>query len=274
MQTLSEIRALLAERGLRPRHRLGQHFLHDKNQLGKLVAAADVRAGDLVLEVGPGTGTLTEALLDSGAEVVACELDADLADLLEERLGDRITLVRGDCLGKGRTLAPEVAARLGDRPFTLVANLPYQVASPLMVALLIDHPACRGQHVTIQKEVADRLLAEPGTKAYGPLGVIVQALATVRRIATVKPTSFWPPPKVSSAMVSIEPAARPGVDDPAALARFVTELFARRRKQLGTIFGRDAAFPPGVRPDQRPEALDVDGIIDLWRRLGSGWQRR
>jgi 16S rRNA (adenine1518-N6/adenine1519-N6)-dimethyltransferase len=265
VQSLSEIRALLAERGLRPRKRFGQNFLHDKNLLGKLVEAAAVAPGDVVLEVGPGTGTLTEALLDAGAEVVVSEIDEDLADLIEDRLGERVTLVRGDCLPRQRTLAESIVAALGDRPFKLVANLPYQVASPLMTALLLDMPGCTGQYVTIQNEVADRLLAPPGGKTYGPLGIIVQALAEVARLAKLPASCFWPAPQVTSAMVSIVPRAAHGVEDPAAFARFVTELFGKRRKQLGTTFGRDRAFPDGVTADQRPETLAIDQVVALWR---------
>lgn len=263
MQSISEIRALLRERGLRPKRRLGQNFLHDKNQLSKLVAAAGVEAGEVVLEVGPGTGTLTETLVEAGAEVVACEIDADLASIVRDRLGEQITLIEGDCIEKGRRLDARVRDALGGRPFRLVANLPYQVASPLMVALLLEHPECRGQYVSIQREVADRLLARPGTKAYGPLGIIVQALATVERIAILKPTSFWPQPAVTSAMVAIRPDTGRTLADPAAFARFVTELFGKRRKQLGTIFGRDRAWPDGVVPEQRPETLSVDQLIEL-----------
>ncbi len=169
MQTLSEIRSILAERGLRPKRRLGQHFLHDKNILAKLVDAAKLQDGELVLEIGSGTGTLTEALIEAGAEVVTCEIDSELASIIEDRFSDCVRLIRSDCLDAHRRLNPQIVDALGDQPFKLVANLPFQIASPLMCALLIDHPTCTGQFVTIQKEVADRLLAKPGTKAYGPL---------------------------------------------------------------------------------------------------------
>lgn len=268
MQSISEIRAILSERGLRPRHRFGQNFLHDKNQLIKLVDAADVSSGDLVLEVGPGTGTLTETLLERGAEVIACELDRDLAGIIADRLGDRVTLIVGDALQRGRQLNPQIVSAIDGREFKLVANLPYNIASPLMAALLLDHPNCIGQYVTIQKEVADRLLASPGTKAYGPLTVIVQAFGMVHRLAVLKPTSFWPQPKVSSAMVEIVPKRDHGIDDAAAFAAFITGLFAKRRKQLGAIFGRDRPdeqWPADVTPDMRPESLDVDQLIALWR---------
>jgi 16S rRNA (adenine1518-N6/adenine1519-N6)-dimethyltransferase len=263
MQTLSEIRTLLSERGIHPKKRFGQHFLHDKNHLARLVDTAGVGPGDLVYEVGPGTGTLTEGLLDLGAQVVCSEIDRDLAALLRDRLGDRIMLIEGDCLQRGRRLARAVIDALGDRTFTLVANLPYQVASPLMGTLLIEHPRCLGLYITIQREVADRLLAEPGTKAFGALGVIIQALARVQRIATLAPTCFWPAPDVDSAMVSIVPKQQGRPDDPVAFARFVTDLFSKRRKQLGAILGRDRAWPEGVRAQQRPETLTVQQLIAL-----------
>ena len=120
MQRLSEIKSLLAERGLRPRKRFGQNFLHDHNLLLRLVDDAGIGADDVVLEIGPGTGTLTEALLERGACVVACELDDDLADIIQDRIGNRIDLIRGDCLGKGRSLSSDIVDAIGGRNFKLV----------------------------------------------------------------------------------------------------------------------------------------------------------
>ncbi len=205
-QTLSEIRGLLASRGLSPRHALGQNFLIDHNLLRRLVDESGVGAGDLVLEVGPGTGTLTEELLARGCEVIACELDRGLAGLLRNRLGNeaRFTLVEGDCLEGKRALSGALAGALAGRPFTLVANLPYGSATPLMLTLLVDHPECRAMFATIQREVADRLAARPGSKAYGPLAVVASLLARVRTVAALAPECFWPRPEVTSAMVAIE----------------------------------------------------------------------
>jgi len=268
VQTIAEIKALLAGRGIRPKHRFGQNFLHDGNQLRKLVDAAAVRPGETVLEIGPGTGTLTEELLAAGARVVASEIDADMIAILRERLGDRITLVEGDCLDGKRRLAPALLAALGGGPFVLVANLPYAAASPVMAILATRHPECRGQFVTIQREVADRLLAESGTREYGPLTVGIRLHAEVRLLATVRPASFWPIPEVNSAMVAIEPRpTRPFADaaEAEAFEAFVARLFAGRRKQLGSLLGRDRGWPPGVEPAMRPEELSPERLAELFR---------
>ena len=268
MQSLTEIRTLLTERGLAPRRRFGQNFLHDHNQLKRLVDASGIRSGDRVLEVGPGTGTLTETLVEAGAGVVASEIDPGLADLVEDRLGDRITLVRGDCLGRGRRLAPELQTALGEEPFTLVANLPYQIASPLMIELLLRHPNCRGQFVTIQREVAERLTAPEGTRARGPLGILASTFGSVERIGDVPASCVWPQPKIVSSMVSIRPERRDDVD-PDGFARFITMLFASRRKQLGRILGRDVDLPDGIETTARPETLDNEQLLRLFARCGT-----
>ena len=273
VQTLSQIRQLLDERGIKPKHRLGQNFLHDKNQLTKLLDAAQVTSGDLVLEVGPGTGTLTSALLERGAQVIACEIDHDMAAIIREVFEEStaLTLIQADALEKGRRLNSAIVDALNGKPFKLVANLPYQIASPLMSALLIDHRNCLGEFVTIQKEVADRLLAAPGTKEYGPLSIIVQAFGEVKRIGTLAPSCFWPPPEVTSAMVAITPREDSAIPhrDRREFARFTTDLFTKRRKQLGTIFGRQREqWPSGVTPDLRPEALSPQQVIALWKMAG------
>lgn len=286
MQTLSEIKALLAQHGLTPRKRFGQNFLHDQNQLRRLVDAAAITPGDVVLEVGPGTGTLTEALMDAGATVVACEIDRDLAGMLQARLGGLFTLVGGDVLDRGRALSRDVLAALtasDSHEFKLVANLPYQIASPLVATILLQHgpgvatsrPAgptvCTGLFITIQREVADRLLAPAGGRQYGPLSVIVQTFATVERIALLSPSCFWPAPEVTSAMVAIKPIDRSDmtIANRESFGSFVTQVFTRRRKQLGAILGRDRPadfWPPGVAPVQRPETLSPDQFLTLWHR--------
>ena len=211
MQSLTHIRALLESRGLSPKKSLGQNFLIDHNLIRRLVDESGVGAGDVVLEVGPGTGALTTELLERGCIVIACELDTALAALLRETLGDecpdRFTLVEGDCLASKRQLSPDVVGALAGRAFTLVANLPYHAATPLMLALLTRHPECAGQFVTIQKEVGERLEARPGSKAYGSISVVAQSAADVSRVATLPRECFWPRPEVTSVMTWLSRAS-------------------------------------------------------------------
>lgn len=262
MQRLTQIREMLAERGLSPRRRLGQNFLHDHNVLRALVDASGVGRGDLVFEVGPGTGALTEELLARGCEVVACEIDEGLADLVEDRLGDRITLVRGDCLRR-RSLSAAVVDAIGDRPWHLVANLPYQIASPLMLDLLMHAPRCIGQWVTIQYEVAQRLVAPVGDSNRGTLTILAQALGSVEVLSSVPPSCFWPAPKVRSACVVIRPVDH-DIEDVDEFAKFVKRLFSARRKQVRTTLGADRIVA-GVEATARPATLSVEQFLALWR---------
>lgn len=271
MHTLSELRSMLDAHGLSPRKALGQNFLIDRNLGMKLVDEAGVRAGDLVLEVGPGAGALTELLLERGCEVVACEMDTGLATLLRDRFmethADRFTLIEGDCLARKHELNPAITDAIGGREFTLVANLPYNAASPLMAVLLTDLPNCRAQYVTIQKEVGERLAAKPGGKEYGPLTVIAQALATVRRVAVLPPECFWPRPGVTSAMLELKRRPDPLTDDPKGLGALCRTLFSQRRKQIGSVLGRDHPLPEGVTHDMRPEQMSVEQLC----RLSTMW---
>ncbi len=268
MQTLAQIRALLDQHGLAPKKALGQNFLIDKNLLAKLVAAAGVGTADLVLEIGPGTGTLTEGLLGRGCTVVACELDTGLAGLLRDRLGGPIAsghlrIVEGDCLAKGKRLSGEVAGALGERAFSLVANLPYQAGTPVMIDLLLHHPRCRLLAATIQREVGERLTAKPGARDYGLLSIVAQAMAEIEWVADLPPECFWPRPEVASCMVVLRRRAVPLAHDPDRLAAFCHTLFSKRRKQLGAIVGRGTPWPPGVAATMRPEELSVQQIVTL-----------
>jgi len=269
-QTCAQIKAMLASRGLSPRKRFGQNFLVDQNLVRKLVDESGVTSGEVVLEVGPGTGTLTEELLDRGCEVVACELDRGLADLLREQFceHERLTLIEGDCLANKRQVADEIVCALGGRPFVLVANLPYGAATPLLLALLTEHPACRGMFVTLQREVGDRLVASARDKAYGSISVVAQSLAAVRTIAKLPAECFWPRPEVASVMLRIERLPSCEIDDPASLAAFCQRVFMQRRKQLGSVLGREIAWPEGIEPTMRAEQLEPGEIVALWRAAG------
>lgn len=283
-QTLSDIKQLLAAHNLRPKHRLGQNFLHDHNQMRRILDAAAITEGERVLEVGAGTGALSEALLGAGAQLVAVEIDRDLEPILRERLapfGPRAQLYIGDILTNKRTINPDVLALLhvgssgnpqaptpNTGPFKLIANLPYHIASPLLIDLAMDHPAMHLGVVMVQREVADRLVAAPGTKTYGPLSVLVQAMCEVRRVAALPPSCFWPAPKVASAVIRIERRAEPRTGDPHRLAALVQRLFQQRRKQIGSILGREAALPAGVEARHRPEQLSVEQLAIMARQLG------
>ena len=268
MMTPTELKAILSSRGLAPRHGLGQNFLIDANLGRKLVDASGVRGGDLVLEVGPGAGALTDLLLGCGCRVIAGELDEGLADLLAERheREPRFTLIRGDALAGKQRLSAALTAALAGEPFTLVANLPYGVATPLLMTLLLDWPTCREMWVTIQKEVADRLASAPGSREYGGISVIAQALAEIRTVATLAPACFWPRPKVTSAMIGLTRRAEPRTADAHQLERLCRTLFTRRRKQIGATL-RDAmrgrGWPDGVEPTARAESLTVEQLDTL-----------
>lgn len=269
MQTLTEIRSLLEARGIRPKHRLGQNFLHDHNQLRRIVDAAELDPGDVVLEVGPGTGTLTGELVAASAEVIACELDRDMASIVEDRFGDRVRLHRGDCLDRRRRLSPEILASIGDREFQLVANLPYQSATPLMMDLLVRRPACRSQVVLIQKEVATRLTSPPGDRTYGLISVVAAVFGRVERIGDVPPGCFWPAPKVTSSIVRIGRGGEHFDVDRERFADLVAELFRTSRKQIGASLLRlDLPVPDEIDPTRRPESFSPEEFVRIYRSVG------
>ncbi len=265
MQTLSEIRTLLNERGLRPRRSLGQNFLVDHNLLKQLVDASGAGDNDLVLEVGPGTGTMTEEILDRGCRVIACELDTDLCSLLRDHFETRpnFTLIEGDCLASKRSLSPVLIEALGDEPFRLVANLPYGAGTPLLLALMTQHPACESVHVTLQKEVGERLLAEPGTDAYGSISIIAQVSMDLRCVKTLDPGCFWPRPKVDSMMVSGQRKQTNEIDL-VKLAQMCQTLFTQRRKQVGRACANlGLTLPEGIDPSMRVNELSAEVAIGL-----------
>lgn len=315
MQSLASIKELLESRGLRPSKSLGQNFLIEPAHVLRLVDAAGVGPGDLVLEVGPGTGVLTDVLLERGCTVIACELDRGMAELLRDRLAapmksGQFTLIEDDCLATKHEVNPRIIGALAGHPFRLVANLPYGAASPLIIALAtmfhprlrgaaacpegqVAHadatpfphglpkagqavapgsPICLGQFVTIQREVAERLRAQPGTKDYGEMGVLVQAMCQVKRIAVLPPGCFWPPPKVTSEMVAITPLAEPLTKDTDSLSRLCRMLFTHRRKQIGTTLAREAPelleqLSAGVTRTMRPEEMSVEMLVEMSRAM-------
>ena len=279
-QTLAQIKEMLARHGLAPQKMFGQNFLIDHNLIRKLADAAEVQAGDVVLEVGPGTGTLTEELLGRGCRVVACDIDRGMCTLLRELFGANplFSLHEGDCLDGKHALAAQLAAMIegamreqGRTTFKMGANLPYAAATPVMLVLLAHWPACLGQFVTIQREVGERLMAGPSTKEYGPLGILAQSVAKVEWVAKLPPSCFWPAPDVTSAMIAIRRIAQPRTQDPAGLLAFTQRVFEQRRKQLGSVLTGMGVAPASVlgeiAPTIRAEALSVDALIALHERV-------
>ncbi len=242
-QTQSYLRGLFAQRGIAPRHRLGQNFLIDLNLHELIVDEAGVGPGDVVLEVGPGAGALTVMMAGRGAMVVAVELDPQMAKLTEEAVASfsRVRVLNTDALANKNTLNPiliesieQAMALAPSRAFKLVANLPYNVATPLIVNLLIHPVLCPAlMVVTIQRELAERIMALPSTPAYGSLAVIVQSLAGVSIVRVLPPSVFWPRPKVESTIVAIRSdARRRAALDVFWFHEIVRKLFLHRRKNL------------------------------------------
>ena len=267
MLTPATVHALLTEHGIRPKRSLGQNFLVDPNTARRIAAAAGVEAGDRVLEIGPGLGSLTLALLERGADVFALEFDARLALALRSVLESAGVAVEGeqddnpwtgatrvgdDESGEPQTPRGQARVRVGDAcsvswaelldagssgnetAWSCVSNLPYNVAVPVVMGLLDDAPAVERLLVLVQREVGERLAARPGDEHYGAVSVKVAYYAEARVVGTVPPTVFLPRPKVDSALVRMERRTQPSVSVPSApeLFTLVRAGFAQRRKTL------------------------------------------
>jgi 16S rRNA (adenine1518-N6/adenine1519-N6)-dimethyltransferase len=210
MQTKHQIQQLLSSAGVRPNRRRGQHFLIDLNLMKLLVDSANIRKDDVVLEVGCGTGSMTELLAQKAARVIAVELDRNLCEIAAKQLEDakNIILLNADVLESKHSLNHNVVdalARVREQcrgRMLLVSNLPYEAASSLMMNLVTGPTIADATYVTIQKEVADRMTAAPASKNYGILSIFMGATGEVKTMKILKPAVFWPPPKVDSAMVS------------------------------------------------------------------------
>ncbi|NKY88669.1 16S rRNA (adenine(1518)-N(6)/adenine(1519)-N(6))-dimethyltransferase RsmA [Nocardia veterana] len=272
----AEVRVLAERFGVRPTKQLGQNFVHDANTVRRIVATAGVGREDVVLEVGPGLGSLTLALLDVVERVIAVELDPVLAQHLPEtvadrapELADRLTVVPGDALRVSATDIPGA-------PTALVANLPYNVAVPVLLHLLAELPSIRTALVMVQAEVADRLSAEPGTRIYGVPSVKAGFFGTVRRAGAVGRQVFWPVPQVESGLVRIERFTRPPWSlDTAHRERVfavVDAAFAQRRKTLRAALAGWAGsaaeaerrlVSAGIAPTARGETLDTAAFVRL-----------
>lgn len=265
----SRIRELLASNGLAPSRALGQNFVADANTVRRVVRLAEVGPGDRVVEIGAGLGSLTLALLEAGAEVTAVELDRHLMPVLRS-----IAEPEGATVVEGDAMALDWQALLGpptaDRPWALVANLPYNIATPLVLDLLAGVPQIERMLVMVQLEVGERLAAAPGSSPYGIPSVKVAWWADARVVGKVPPTVFVPPPKVDSALVEIRRRAPAGTDvERQAVFELVEAGFNQRRKMLRrSLAGRvgpDAFTEADVRPEARAEELG----LPAWLRLAA-----
>lgn len=266
---LPPLREVIAKHGLSAQKSLGQNFLLDLNITGKIARLAadgdDFEVGTLI-EIGPGPGGLTRALLaHSGCPVHVIERDSRCIVALEDvaaTVDGRLSICEGDAL-------EEDPASIGIAPRRIVANLPYNIATPLLTGWLETPEAFKSLTLMFQKEVADRLTAQPGTKAYGRLTVFVQRLCDVKRVMELPPAAFTPPPKVASTVVKLTPYETPKYDaDPKMLDRVLKAAFGQRRKMLraslkplgGALDALDAA---GIAPTLRAENLTVEDFCRL-----------
>jgi 16S rRNA (adenine1518-N6/adenine1519-N6)-dimethyltransferase len=286
--------SLLAQHGLHPRHDLGQNFLIDLNLLEFLVEQAEITSDDVVLEVGAGTGSLTAILSAAAGQVVSVEYDARICPLAEAAVAGRtnVLLLNQDVLHNKNQLAPEVlaavesavrqlAARTSQPRLLLVANLPYCVATPVISNLLATSLPWERMVVTIQYELAQRMIAPPGSEHYSALSVWLQAQTNLELLRKLRPEVFWPRPSVDSAIVRItrNPELQRRIDNRDVFQRFVRQVFSQRRKGLRGLlrayYGSslpdeliDAAYQGlGVDTRARAEQLSAPVLVELSNRL-------
>ncbi|MBI4970199.1 MAG: 16S rRNA (adenine(1518)-N(6)/adenine(1519)-N(6))-dimethyltransferase RsmA [Rhodospirillales bacterium] len=273
--TLPPLKEVIARHDLRAKKSLGQNFLLDLNLTAKIARAAGDLSRGTTIEIGPGPGGLTRALLEAGAQVIAIEKDARCQDALAEiaaHYPGRLEVIGGDALALD-------AASLGEAPRRIVANLPYNVATPLLIGWLRRIDAFESLTLMFQREVAERLTASPGTHAYGRLSVIAQWRAQVKRLFDIAPRAFTPPPKVVSSVVQFRPRADAPEAEFALLERVTAAAFGQRRKMLRASLKSlgDAAgllAEAGLEPTARAEEIPIEGFCALARALAGSLTRR
>jgi len=289
-QTLSYLMERMKEAGIRPQGQHGQNFLIDLNLLDLLVRTAEVGPKDVVLEVGTGMGSLTARMAQLAAEVVTVEIDPRLYALAAEELAGvtNVTMLQQDALKNKNAISPAVLDVVRDKlaanpakRFKLVANLPYNVATPVLSNLLTSDPVPISLTATIQKELADRIVAKPGTKDYSALSIWMQALCTMEIVREMPPQVFWPRPKVHSAILHIlpNPLKRKALGDLDFFHEFVRSLFFHRRKflrgvlvsmyhdQLDKTDIEDILAQFELPADARAEQLEVNTLIAISKAI-------
>jgi 16S rRNA (adenine1518-N6/adenine1519-N6)-dimethyltransferase len=252
----------------RPRKRFGQNFLRDQHVLDRIVNAAELQEGDRILEIGPGAGALTNRLLETGLPVLAIEIDRDLGATLQERADKNLAVVVGDALRMDWTQL------LTDPPYKMIANLPYNISSQILFRVLEHRRLFQRLVLMFQKEVGARLLAETGSREYGILSVLMQIWFRIDRVVKVPPRAFYPPPKVDSVVLRLDPLTQPRVElhDAELFRQLVRGAFAQRRKTLrNSLLGAgwqaeqvDRAFTlADVDPRRRGETLTPEEFAEL-----------
>jgi 16S rRNA (adenine1518-N6/adenine1519-N6)-dimethyltransferase len=246
-----------------PKKKWGQNFLRNRGAVDRIVAAIEAEPGETIVEIGPGEGVLTEKLVELPNEIVAIEIDPELGERLRSRFGDRLDLRNEDAL----------EATLPDRPFRAVGNLPYNVGTPIL-RRVIAHPQCRRAVFMLQREVADRIVAKPGDEQYGFLTLYIAMFASARKLMTLGPKSFYPSPKVDSAVVVLDPSPPAEPMDRTALIEFISAAFRMRRKKLVnnlTQWPREdvlrALRENGLDENIRAETMSLEQFATLAKQL-------
>ena len=249
----------------RARKRFGQHFLTDRAVIDAIIDAIDPREGEALVEIGPGLGAMTLPLLERIPQLTVIELDRDLAARLRQRKG--LTVVESDVL---KVDFAALAAERGQK-LRVVGNLPYNISTPILFHLLGFVDQVLDQHFMLQKEVVDRMAAEPGGKDYGRLSVMLQWRYSIESVLDVPPEAFDPPPRVDSAVVRMRPHAEPALLDAALLEELVASAFSQRRKLLRHSLGRwleARGFAGDFDLQRRAEEVPVEEYVALARLLG------
>jgi len=267
------IKRELSEYGLVPRKRWGQHFLVDRNILSKVVRTAELEKGDVILEIGPGMGEMTLALARQVKKVIAVEIDRKLVKILKEKTTDfsNIIVIEGDIL----KISLEQLYRQGHQQLKVVANLPYQISTPLLFRFIESKQLFSSFTLMLQREVAERMIASPGGKVYGPLSIFTQSVSDLSIQFYIKPSAFFPPPKVESAVIRMVWKERPLVrlEEEGWFKKVVKGCFSYRRKRLvNALRHADLLLPEdlekriekiGIDSQRRPETLTIQEFARL-----------
>ena len=254
-----------------PRKRFGQNFLRDETVVHRIVQSVGPQDGERLIEIGPGEGAMTRFFLAAGAQIEAIEIDRDLAALLRQRFAHETRFH----LNEGDALRFDFATLATQGPIRVVGNLPYNISTPLIFHLLSHSGVISEMTFMLQREVVERLCAGTGDSEYGRLSIMTQYYCAAEKLFEVGPESFYPPPKVVSAIVRLTPHSTPPVDaDPKALGRVVTQAFMQRRKTLRNalrdLFTEDDLRASDIDPGARAETLS----LEAYARLARVWASR